>query len=145
MKTAESRVDFARTDDEIERCFPVMAELRAHLLADEFVKRVRAQQKFGYQLVFLENGGVVKAVAGFRIGEYLCWGKILYVDDLVTTAAARSKGYGHQLFDWLLAHARAEGCHEFHLDSGVEKFGAHRFYLRNRMSISSHHFSLKLR
>jgi hypothetical protein len=45
----------------------------------------------------------------------------------------------------LLARARAEGCAEFHLDSGVEKFGAHRFYLRNRMNISSHHFSLKLR
>ena len=122
-----------------------MAELRTHLVADEFVQRVHGQQKLGYQLVFLEDAGEVKAVAGFRVGEYLCWGKILYVDDLVTTASARSKGYGQQLFDWLLAHARATGCNEFHLDSGVEKFGAHRFYLRNRMNISAHHFSLKLR
>jgi GNAT superfamily N-acetyltransferase len=94
--------------------------------------------------VFLEDDGAVKAVAGFRMGEHLCWGKILYVDDLVTTASARSQSYGQHLFDWLLAHARVEGCAEFHLDSGVEKFGAHRFYLRNRMNISSHHFSLKL-
>jgi GNAT superfamily N-acetyltransferase len=138
------QVHSALCDAEIQRCFPVMAELRTHLVASEFVERVRRQQKQGYQLVFLEDDRVVKAVAGFRIGEFLCWGKILYVDDLVTTAAGRSKGYGQQLFDWLLAHARATGCNEFHLDSGVEKFGAHRFYLRNRMNISSHHFNLRL-
>lgn len=139
------KIRIAQDDDAIQRCFPVIAELRTHLVANEFVERVRRQQKEGYQLAFIEDEGAVKAVAGFRFGEYLCWGKILYVDDLVTTAGARSQGYGQQIFDWLLAQARAAGCAEFHLDSGVEKFGAHRFYLRNRMSISSHHFSLKLR
>jgi GNAT superfamily N-acetyltransferase len=137
-------VYFAQTDDAVLRCFPVMAELRTHLVVDEFVVRVRRQEKQGYQLVFLEDNGAVKAVAGFRIGEFLCWGKILYVDDLVTTAGARSQGYGQQLFDWLLAHACEQGCAEFHLDSGVEKFAAHRFYLRNRMNITAHHFALKL-
>ena len=138
-------IQCAGSDWQIQRCFPVLAELRTHLIANEFIERVRRQQKEGYQLAFVEDEGAVKAVAGFRISEYLCWGKILYVDDLVTTACDRSKGYGQQLFDWLLARAQGEGCAEFHLDSGVEKFGAHRFYLRNRMSISSHHFSLKLR
>jgi GNAT superfamily N-acetyltransferase len=138
-------IHVAQTAEEILRCFPIMAELRTQLIEDDFVKRVRRQQKQGYRLVFLEDAGQVKAVAGFRFGEFLCWGKILYVDDLVTTAAARSHGHGQQLFDWLLDHARAEGCAEFHLDSGVEKFGAHRFYLRNRLNISAHHFSLKLR
>jgi hypothetical protein len=31
------------------------------------------------------------------------------------------------------------------LDSGVQRFGAHRFYLRRRMDITSHHFALDLR
>jgi len=137
-------VHVAQTDSDIARCFPVMAELRTHLVAGEFVGRVLRQQKQGYQLVFLEDNDAVKAVAGFRIAEYLCWGKILYVDDLVTTAAARSRSHGQQLFDWLRAHARAQGCAEFHVDSGVEKFAAHRFYLRNRMNITAHHFALKL-
>ncbi|MGZ5001726.1 MAG: GNAT family N-acetyltransferase, partial [Chthoniobacterales bacterium] len=30
------------------------------------------------------------------------------------------------------------------LDSGVQRFDAHRFYLMKRMKISSHHFSLEL-
>jgi GNAT superfamily N-acetyltransferase len=137
-------IQIAQTDAEILRCFPVMAELRTRLVEAEFVARVWRQQQLGYQLVYLEVDGGVQSVAGFRISEYLAWGKILYLDDLVTTASARSSGYGQQLFDWLLGLARTAGCNQFHLDSGVEKFGAHRFYLRNRLAITSHHFSVKL-
>jgi hypothetical protein len=48
------------------------------------------------------------------------------------------------LFDWLVGEARAAGCQSLELDSGVQRFDAHRFYLRNRMAISSHHFRLAL-
>jgi GNAT superfamily N-acetyltransferase len=138
------RIDLARSETEIERCFPVMVELRPHLWRGEFVGRVRRQQKDGYQLAFLEEEGRVVSVAGFRMSERLVSGKILYVDDLVTAESERSKGYGEALFDWLVACARASGCEVLELDSGVQRFGAHRFYLRKRMDISSHHFRLKL-
>src|SRR5258705_13471036 len=87
---------------EIERCFPVMAQLRPHLSRDSFVERVDRQKAHGYQIAYLEDDGDVKAVAGFRILEMLAFGKSLYVDDLVTRAADRSKGYGDKLFDWLV-------------------------------------------
>ena len=58
--------------------------------------------------------------------------------------AGRSSGYGRALFDWLVARARKENCDQLHLDSGVQRFGAHRFYLERRMIIASHHFSIKL-
>jgi GNAT superfamily N-acetyltransferase len=123
-----------------------MAELRPHLLAGEFVARVRRQQRDGgYQLGFLEDEDkIAQAAAGFRILENLPWGRFLYVDDLVTTGSSRSRGHGQALFDWLLARAREQNCAELHLDSGVQRFDAHRFYLRNRMAISAHHFELKL-
>jgi GNAT superfamily N-acetyltransferase len=69
----------------------------------------------------------------------------MYVDDLVSKEGERSKGYGGQLFDWLVEYARSEGCDQFHLDSGVQRFAAHRFYLTKRMSIEAHHFGLKLK
>jgi GNAT superfamily N-acetyltransferase len=53
-------------------------------------------------------------------------------------------GYGTKLFDWLVDYARAENCQQLTLDSGVQRFAAHRFYLRQRMEITSHHFTLKL-
>jgi GNAT superfamily N-acetyltransferase len=74
----------------------------------------------------------------------LAHGRTLYVDDLVTDAENRSLGYGRQLLDWLVARARAHGCHMFSLDSGTHRHEAHRFYFRQRLRISSYHFSLPL-
>jgi GNAT superfamily N-acetyltransferase len=121
-----------------------MAELRPHLRADEFLARVKKQAEIAdYKLAYVLDGEV-KAVAGFRISECLAWGKFLWVDDLVAKDGERSRGYGGRLFDWLVEHAVAEGCAQLHLDSGVQRFDAHRFYLTKRMIIECHHFSLKL-
>ena len=139
-----ARIAIARTTAELERCFPVMAQLRPHLKLHQFTRCVRRQQKQGYQLVFLEEGSDIQSVAGFRILEFLVYGKFLYVDDLVTREAVRSKNHGGKLFDWLVALARKQQCVEFHLDSGVQRFGAHRFYLRKGMDITAHHFGMKL-
>ena len=138
------KIALAEAEADIARCYPVMAELRPHLAGQDFVAIVRRQQQTGYLLACLEDDGELRSVAGYRYLEMLCCGKILYVDDLVTSDSDRSRGYGGQLFDWLVDHARANGCEQLHLDSGVQRFAAHRFYLRRRMDISSHHFSLKL-
>lgn len=137
---------FADSDADIARCFPVMAQLRPHLAADTFVARIRRQEKESYRLAFAtDDTGVVRSVAGFRVMEMLFSGRTLYVDDLVTDAAARSQGHGDRLLDWLVAHARSLDCDEFSLDSGTQRVDAHRFYLRKRMKIASFHFSLRLR
>ena len=139
-----SSIHIADRDEQIERCFSVMVQLRPHLKPEAFVETVRRQQAGGYRLAYLEDAGTGNAVAGFRVNECLSRGKFMYVDDLVTDAPERSKGYGDQLFDWLVDRARSEKCDQFHLDSGVTLFGAHRFYLRKRMDILSHHFAMKL-
>jgi GNAT superfamily N-acetyltransferase len=135
----------AGTDAEIARCFPVMRELRTHHTDEAvFVAQVKRQMSNGYRLTALEEGNEVRAVAGWRISENLPWGRFLYVDDLVTHAADRSHGHGGELLDWLVAEARREGCAQFHLDSGVQRFGAHRFYLVHGLDITSHHFGMVL-
>ena len=134
----------AESEEAIDRCFPVMLELRPHLVQSAFVHQVRRQEQTGYQLAFLEADGTVRAIAGFRLLECLAFGKFLYVDDLVTRACDRSKGYGEALFQWLVDYAQAHHCKQLSLDSGVQRFAAHRFYLRQRMEITSHHFALKL-
>lgn len=138
------RIQMAETDEEVAGCHPVMFQLRPHIQADMFVARVRVQQQNGYLLAFLEDEGIVRAVAGFRFVENLYSGRNLYVDDLVTDAQNRSSGHGKALFDWLVARARAEGCQTLELDSGVQRFDAHRFYLVQRMLITAHHFRLTL-
>ena len=131
----------ANADPEIEACFIVMKELRPDLTVESFVQRVRELQQYGYQLVCLEMAGKPVAVAGFRISESLAWKRYLYVDDLVTLPGERSKGYGAMVLEWLADLAAQAGCVQFHLDSGVQRKDAHRFYEREGMHISSYHFT----
>ena len=80
-------------------------------------------------------------IAGFVVGEKLAWGKHIYIDDLVTSADHRSTGVGKVLMEWFRTYAKDNGCTQIHLDSGVQRFAAHRFYLREGFDIASHHFS----
>jgi GNAT superfamily N-acetyltransferase len=138
------RIALAKTREEIGRCFPVMRELRTHFTDEEkFTEQVVRQQGDGYLLAFLEAEGEIRAVAGYRFLESLFAGRVLYVDDLVTRESDRSRGFGGELFDWLMEEARSRGCENLELDSGVQRFDAHRFYLLKRMNISSYHFRIK--
>src|SRR5436853_6178505 len=139
-------IALAETDTDIARCFAVMAQLRPHLVEKDFVARVRGMQREGFHLACVEtDGGAIGAVAGYRFQNKLFSGKNLYVDDLVTDAAQRSQGHGRALLSWLMQEARTNGCAQLELDSGVQRFDAHRFYLRERMHISSYHFVIALK
>src|SRR5438045_9228650 len=106
-----SRIVIATTPEQIRRCHPVMRELRPLFQEPEqFVERVLRQQKEGYRLAFLESAGEVCAVAGYRFLESLFSRKFLYVDDLVARDSDRSRGFGDELLDWLIEHAREPVC-----------------------------------
>jgi GNAT superfamily N-acetyltransferase len=138
-------IDFATTDDEINACYDVMSQLRPHIEREDFLPRVRRQiNDFDYGLVYLKDDNEVKAVAGIRISEWLHGGKYLEIDDLVAKDGERSKGYGGKLFDWIVEYARTQNCNHVRLLSGVQRFDAHRFYLRRRMNIEAHYFTLAL-
>ena len=138
-------IDFATTDDEISDCYDVMAELRPHISREDFLPRVRRQMRdFGYAVAYAKDDDEVKAVAGIRISEWLFGGKYLEIDDLVSKDGERSKGYGGKLFDWIVELAKAEKCNHVRLLSGVQRFDAHRFYLRKRMNIEAHYLTLNL-
>lgn len=135
------KLAFADTVQEKRACFPVIQQLRPHIQDGVvFLEQVERQAEQFYRLAYVEDGGVVQAVAGFRIGETLAWGKFLYVDDLVTNELTRSKGYGKALLDFLFQHAQTQACAQFHLDSGVQRFEAHAFYFREGMRITGYHF-----
>ena len=126
-----------------------LLELRSELGSpDALIRQVERQRRTGYRLagVFVEGEEEAAAVAGFRINEFLAWGKHLYVDDLVTAEAHRGQGHADRLFAWLEEEARQSGCTQFHLDSAVgeHRQDAHRFYFRHGLRIASFHFEREL-
>lgn len=138
-------VRLADSAEDIARCFAVMAHLRPHLLAEDFVDRIEAQRAQGYRLAYFEDDGEVVAVSGFRVMEMLATGRTLYVDDLVTDETRRSLGHGKAMLDWLQEYARTSGCETFSLDSGTHRQEAHAFYFRERMRVTSFHFAKTLK
>jgi len=135
-------VNIAESDADLRKISEVLLHLRPAFAADGLIAQVKEQMQHGYRIAYVESGGEVLCVAGFVVGQKLAWGKHIYVDDLVTAEHHRSKGAGAKMIAWLKVHARQLGCNQLHLDSGVQRFAAHKFYLREGFNIASHHFSM---
>ena len=158
LKHEHAPIQWADTDERILACRPVFIQLRlpwADRTEVEFLAQVKLQhQQAGYRLAYVgaesggsgtcDDGGIVKGVAGVRFQDNFCYGRFCYVDDLITDSNSRSEGWGGALLQGLMAYSKAEGCAQLHLDSGVVRYDAHRFYLNQRMMIASHHFSIDL-
>ncbi len=131
---------------ELAQAFLVMRELRPALASPAAFRATvqRLARSVGYRLVGAWRREELCGVAGYRVGESLAWGRHLYVDDLVTASEHRSAGVGRALCTWLRAEARRLRCRQWHLDSGVQRHAAHRFYLRERMDITCFHFQADL-
>ncbi len=132
----------AATDQDLLSLAPVLLQLRPQYNTESLIKQIKNQQADGYQLATVEVDNSVACVAGFVMNEKLAWGKCLYVDDLVTSETMRSRGAGKAMIDWLKNYAREQGCRELHLDSGMHRIDAHRFYDREGFDRASLHFSI---
>jgi GNAT superfamily N-acetyltransferase len=134
----------AKNDSDILSAFLVMVELRPHLSESQYLEQVKLQMLEGYQLLIASDKDLVVGVAGFQVNRKLAFGRHIYVDDLVTINIKRSKGVGKAIVNWLIEYAETHECNEIHLDSGVQRFSAHRFYFREKFHICSYHFKVTL-
>ncbi|GAA1673271.1 GNAT family N-acetyltransferase [Glycomyces endophyticus] len=128
----------------IEELLPVLRELRPNLSAEDFAAVYDEGHPQGLRFTAAYAEGRCVGVTGWRTVANTNRLRMLYVDDLVTASAARSTGVGRALLGYLEARARELGCNALHLDSGTHRRDAHRFYMRERMTIMAFHFSKDL-
>lgn len=129
---------------QLQACFRLFSYLRPHLNESAFLSQVGIQKAEGYTVAYVEKGDKVVAVCGYRIAHFLAWGRVLYIDDLVTDPEELRQGYGGALLRWLIEQAKHAACDEIHLDTGHQRHEAHRLYLNNGFKLTSHHMSIKL-
>lgn len=135
-------VKLADSNSNLQGIATVLQQLRTQFPVAYIKTHIIEQMKDGYQIAYIEQDDEIVCVAGFRIGQKLAWGKHLYVDDLITNEFCRSKNAGATIIKFLKEHAKANGCQQLHIDSGVQRYMAHKFYLREGFIIASHHFSM---
>src|ERR1700680_3420199 len=98
MEIADVSVD----DSRLSEVFRVLVQLRPHIDEDRFRLIYRAGFVEGLRFTGAFEGSTCVAVAGWRIVNTTFATRKLTIDDLVTDAAARSKGYGHALLTYLI-------------------------------------------
>lgn len=114
--------------EDLLKAFSVMKQLRTHLVEEKYLNLVEDMKKEGYKMFTLNVNEEVKAVVGFIKLTNLYYGKHVWVNDLVTDANERGKGYGQILLSFVNEWAKENGCEVVALSSGLEKLEAHKFY-----------------
>lgn len=138
------KIVIAQSDAQLAACYQIILQLRPHLTEQMFIENVqRMSHNNAYQVAFLQEKDI-KAVAGFRVSEWLHSGKYLEIEELITAQNERSNGYGGKLFDWLVDHAIKQNCKQVRLVSGVKREDAHRFYLTKGMQYEAKYFSMDI-
>jgi GNAT superfamily N-acetyltransferase len=103
--------------------FPIVAQLRPHLDAEEFFDRARRQSHSGYELVGAYRNGRLIGVLGMRPVHTLARGPHLHVDDIVIEESERRAGGGRALMAYAEADARARGMTAVFLDARPAAIG----------------------
>jgi ribosomal protein S18 acetylase RimI-like enzyme len=133
-------IQIADSDEKILKCWQVIHLLRPHLKEAEFLELIKKMQKEKYRLLFIEEDGIAASALGFVSGINLHRGNYIYIDDLATLPNYRRKGLANALLDWVFDFAKKNKIEQVHLDSGVQRYPAHRLYLKYGFNITSHHF-----
>ncbi|MGZ3805322.1 MAG: GNAT family N-acetyltransferase [Pseudobdellovibrionaceae bacterium] len=120
-------------DEDLIRVYPIMRELRTKLSVDDFLSLYHhANATCGYEIIALEENQTILALIGYRTMYDFVHGKHLYIDDLVTTQAQRSKGLGAKLLAYAEKVAIEFGCSGLRLCTGVNNELGKKFYEREK-------------
>lgn len=117
-------------EQEWRRVFPIVRQLRTNLDESDYVNLAAyARKNEGYRLFALyDEEGAAASVVGFMPMTTLYNGRAIWVCDLVTDQAKRSKGYGRELLSFVHDWAGRHGFSVVSLSSGLQRTDAHRFY-----------------
>lgn len=122
-----------KNEQEWMEAFPVMKQLRTHLVETTFLQYVQeAVQTEDYNVAALYEKDKIVAVTGFMPMFTLYNGRFIWVCELVTDSEHRSKGYGAALLNYVQDWSRENGYKIVSLSSGIQRVDAHRFY-ENKM------------
>ncbi|OQW46760.1 MAG: hypothetical protein A4S09_02290 [Proteobacteria bacterium SG_bin7] len=135
----------AKDKNDLERCYPVMKELRGELSFNDYMEIYEhAHSADGYEIVGIESDGKVSAVMGYRVLHDYVHGKHLYIDDLVSTESQRSKGLGAELLGHAENLAKELGCKGLRLCTGIDNELGKKFYERHNWKLRAVAYKKKL-
>ncbi|EOP26927.1 MULTISPECIES: GNAT family N-acetyltransferase [Bacillus] len=133
------------TEAQLHEVLPILQQLRTQLSEEEAGFLFRKMKEENYKLFSLRNeDDEVVGLAGVAICTNFYNKKHVFVYDLVTAEAHRSKGYGNVLLSYTENWGKENGCESIDLTSAFPRIDAHRFYEREGYDKVSYSFHKKL-
>ncbi len=115
-------------NNELEKAFPVISQLRTNLNLEEYIKLVETMKNQGYKIICLFEDDKVVSYAGIIQLVNLYYEQHIWVCDLVTDKNKRSNGYGKLLLAYIEQYAQENSLNCVALSSGLLREDAHKFY-----------------
>lgn len=136
-----THVKEVKTEQEFGGVLPVLQQLRTKLSREEALSLLGKMKKENYRLFALYNNeGEVVSLAGTAICTNFYNKKHVFIYDLVTAEAHRSKGYGEKLLSYIEEWGKENDCSCVVLTSAFPRVDAHRFYEREGYGKVSYSF-----
>ena len=129
---------------ELDTIYEVLVQLRPTLSFKEFDDLIYDMRDINYKMIGLFEREKLITYAGVAVQTNFYHKCHLYVFDLVTDKEYRSKDYGYEMLDYLVAYAKTAMCKSIVLSSGLQRESAHRFYEKNGFSKKSFVFLKEL-
>ncbi len=140
------KIFIAKNRSDLEKCFPIMKELRPHLKYEEYLAIYdEAHRRDGFEIVAIEENNQILAVMGYRILFDYVRGKHIYIDDLVSSESVRSKGLGAELLKYAEGVAKDLNCKTLRLCAVIENERGVQFYEKNGWLKRAFAFTKKLK
>lgn len=95
-------------------------------------------------LLALDNNNNIQGIATLSIIMGPIVRRIAYLEDFVTDESCRGQGVGNQLWEAMLAWAKAKHCTELNFTSGHGREAAQEFYKKRGAEIYDTNFFRKL-
>ena len=125
---------------ELDVAWSVVKQLREQLDYDEFEDLIYEMRSREYTMLGIFEKERLITYAGVVVQTNLYHKRHLFVDELVTDVAYRSKGYGEMMLEYLKDYAKMGMCERIVLSSGLARKEAHRFYEKEGFSKKSYVF-----
>ncbi|MDZ4652840.1 GNAT family N-acetyltransferase [Bacillus cereus] len=133
------------TEEQLHEVLPVLQQLRTKLSKEETSSLFRNMKEENYKLFSLRNeDGEVVSLAGVAICTNFYNKKHIFVYDLVTAEAHRSKRHGKVLLSYIENWGKENECESIVLTSAFSRIDAHRFYEREGYDKVSYSFYKEL-
>ena len=94
-------------------------------------------------LLAVDDNGKIQGIATLSIIMGPIVRKVAYLEDFVTDSAVRGQGVGGQLWEAMLAWAKAKNCTELNFTSGHGREAAQEFYKKRGAEIYDTNFFRK--